>query len=374
MPVVERLEDPGQFTLELDAAMAPPNLLTSIRQFDHIVILPQRMLHPNLYAGADLLGAARYSGVVLEKEYDRKNEVYTIRGQGMVRWLGDSSGNGPTLAENISYSAASLTTVLAPIASGGILPPAITPGTITTTGVGTFTGDFEEVTTCIAALREVTSALNITWRINPDGTFDACHRDRDEVFRTTSAAIQYAVVRDGWGSDPSLRSVEAEAFKTHLDARNYATRLIQVGENYDGSNQIVSFKNRTSIPYKDIHGNEMVWSVPISSPPSDPTIDVNTWYTRQFEDWDVSIGTEIDVLEEEFANGQAHVGDWFYVHDAPSIRDETNGVWHRGFYRPFRRLQATYAEWYVRASNDVLVRHGADGTFTRLSKFVRAEK
>jgi hypothetical protein len=373
MPVTEHLEDPGRFTIELDAAMAPPNLLTSIRQFDHMVILPQRMLHPNLYADADLLATARYAGVVLEKEYDRRREIYRIMGQGLARWLGDSQGNGPTLAANVSYSAATVDEVLDLIANGGILPPAITPGTITTTGVGTFTGDFQEATTCIQALREVTAALNLTWRINPDGTLDACLKTRDEVFRTTSSAIQYAVVRDGWGSDPLIRSVEAETFLTRVDATDYATRIIHVGANFDGSNQILAFRNRSSIPYLDIHGNEMVWSVPITTPPSDVTIDIDTWFDRQFEDWDVSFETEIDALEEEFANGQAHVGDYFFVHDAPSLRDEANGRWHRGFYRPFLRLQATEADWHLRASNDVLCRH-SDGTWTRVSKYVRAER
>lgn len=373
MPIIERLEDPGQFTVSLDASSAPPTLLTSIDVFDHIVIMPNRVLDPDLHADADLKGRARYAGVVLEKEYDRAAEIYTIRGQGMSWWLGDSQGNGPILFQNLSYDAETVDNILDLGDNGGILPPAVTPGTITTTDVGSFTGDFEEADRPIDALRTVAAALNLSWRVNPNGTLDACLRTRDDVFRTTADAIKYAIVRDNWGFDSEIRSVEAERFTTRFDGRNYATRAILIGEQFDGARQIDDYKDRASIPYKDIHGNEMVWNVPVTIPQTDPNIDIDTWFDRQLEDWNLDLETEVDALEEQFANGQAMVGDHFLVYDPPSIRDEENGIWHRGRFVPFRIIQAKEAEWYLRTGMDVLCRH-KDASWSSLSKFVRWER
>jgi hypothetical protein len=91
------------------------------------------------------------------------------------------------------------------------------------------------------------------------------------------------------------------------------------------------------------------------------------------DDWDEEIAIVVEALEEEFANGQAMVGDSFFVHDDPSVRDETNGVWHRGQFYPFKIIQATRAEWYLRDGMDVLYRD-YEGVYTRLTPWVRWER
>jgi len=373
MSIIERVEDPGRFTIPLDPDLTPEAVLSTVVRYGHIVILPNRPLDVELHADADILASARYAGPVLEKNRDQKSGVYYIRGQGMARHLGDAIGNGPILFQNITYTAETIDNIFAQVSAGGILPPAVTAGTITTTGVGTYTGGFEEADRPIDAIRKVAADLNLSWRVNPAGTIDVCLASRDEVFRTTSAAIKYAVVPRGFGVGGSLRSVEIDRLESSIDATNYATRIVQVGEQFDGSRQVLDFQDRATIAEKDIHGNELVWNAIMPGPVVDVSTDRSTWFARQLADWSEDQELTVDALEEELASGQAMVGDSYFCWVPPVVRDETNGIWHRGRLYPFQIIQAKEAEWFLRRGMAVLYRAG-DAVYTDLTKYVRWER
>lgn len=369
MPLYERVEDPGRFTIPLRLDHTPESVLATIVKRGHIVVMPGRLLSPNLHSDAEILANARYTGVVLEKERLAESNVYNIRGQGLVRWLADAM-----LAQNTAYTTATtVDQILALIASGGILPPAIRPGTITTTGVAAWPGgNFEEADTSLDALRTVAAALDLVWRVNPDGTLDACLSSRDEVFKTTLSAITHVLTPEGWGDDPLLKGVEAVRYVSRLNADKHATRVVVVGQNYDGSRQIVAFKDRTSIPEKDLHGNQAVINVAVETPPTDQTISISQYFDSMLAEYDQDVEIEFEALQWELSNGLVRVGDHIGVYAPPSVVDESNKRWHRGRYMGLRLIQLTEFETKLRRGMDVLFR-GWDGTYTRLTPYVEWE-
>lgn len=369
MPLHERIEDPGRFTIPLRLDHTPEAVLAKIVKRGHIVVMPGRLLSPNLYTDANILAAARYTGIVLEKERLVESNTYNVRGQGLVRWLHDA-----VLFNNTTYTTATtVDEILTQISSGGILPPAIEAGTITTTGVSTWPGgNFEEADTSLKALRTVALALNLSWKVNPDGTLDACLATRDEVNKTTLAAITHVLTPEGWGDDPLLKGIEAVRFVSRLNADEYATRVVLVGQQFDGERQIIDFKNRTSIPEKDLHGNQAVINVEVQQPPTDTSIDIGTWFDSMLAEFDEDVEIEFEALQWELSNGIIRVGDHLGVYAPPSVVDETNKRWHRGRYMALRLIQLTEYVTKLRRGMDVFFRD-KDAVYTRLTPYVEWE-
>ena len=106
MTVTERFMDPGQFSIPLLPNRTPLATWGKLREFGHIVITPQWLRHPKMFARDNMLGAARYSGVVLEKE--RTNNTMVLHGQNLLWHFGDSEGSGPMLT-SASFDGAQLT-------------------------------------------------------------------------------------------------------------------------------------------------------------------------------------------------------------------------------------------------------------------------
>lgn len=366
MPLHERIEDPGRFTIPLRLDHTPEAVLAKIVKRGHIVVMPGRLLSPNVYADADILANARYTGIVLEKERLTNQNTYNIRGAGLVRWLADA-----VLFFNTAFTTATtVDEILALIADGGILPPAIPPGTITTTDVGTWPGgNFEEADTSLKALRTVALAWNLAWKVNPDGKLDAGLATRDEVFKTTLAAITHVLTPEGWGDDPLLKGVEAVRFVSRLNAENYATRVVLVGEQFDGERQIIDFKDRATISEKDLHGNEAVVNVEVQQPPTDGDISLTQYFDSMLAEFDEEVEIEFEALQWELSNGIIRVGDHLGVYAPPSVVDEANKRWHRGRYMALRLIQLTEYVTKLHRGMDVLFRD-KDATYTVLTPYV----
>ena len=340
MPVTERLEDPGSFSIALDANEVPFDEIRLMKELGQIIITPAWFLHPELFAESDLIAAARYSGVLLEVEL--AGDIISLHGQGPWWYLGDANGNGPTLGADVTYAADTVDDILKSIATGGILPPAINAGTITTTGVGTYTGIFYASQTCLSAVRTVLATLGMHARINPDWTMDACLATRDEVFVVTSPTV--VAVKRGFGGDPTYTGIEPETIRNRIDAVRWVSKSVIENVDAAGARSILSSSARSVIPYQDGLGNQLDRAVIQSGPASDD-VGFDTFHSQALDQWDTQKEEELTTDQFDFS-GAFEAGDRIYVY-APELgfHDEANQIFFRGLALSPIALQVPVDTW-----------------------------
>lgn len=345
MPVTERHEDPGQFTITLDAGKVPWHDIRELGEMGHIVLTPQHHLHPDMFAESDFLTAARYTGVVLQIEWEE--DTIVLRGQGNVWHLGDAFQNGPILAADVTFAADTPATVLALATGGGLLPPALTVGTITGTGVSAYTGTFYASQTILECIRTYMAAVNMTFRINPNWSFDACLATRDEVFKTTESAITVVATPKGFGGDPTYTGIEPETARTKVDASRWVSRSVVEQTDAAGARSILSSSNRSPIPYQDPQGNELVRNV-IQAGPSSDDVGFTDFHARTLAEWNTISEQELTTQHYEFS-GPFEVGDFIYVYDpVAGFYDETVGpIPFRGQFIHPKIIQVVEDDWGV---------------------------
>lgn len=342
MPVTERHEDPGSFNIQLQVDLVPWGVIRDLGEMGHIVITPNWHLHPDMFDEDDFLAAARYSGIVLEVSWEK--DVINLRGQGNVWHLGDGFGNGPILGSDVTFTAATPATVLALATGGGLIPPALTVGTITGTGVSAYTGTFYASQTCLECIRTYMSAVNMHFRINPDWSLDACLATRDEVFTVTTPTV--VATPKGFGSDPSYTGIEPTALRTTVDATRWVSRSVVENEDAAGAKSILSFVNRSTIPYQDPQGNELVRNVIQSGPASDD-VGYTDFHARTLEEWNTISSQEINTDQYAFS-GPFSVGDYIYVFDpVAGFTDPDTQIAFRGRYINPMKIQVVEDEWPI---------------------------
>ncbi len=343
MPVTERLEDPGSFTIQLNTSEVPFDEIRLMKELGQIIVTPAWFLHPELFADADLMAAARYSGVILGIEWE--GDTITLRGQGPWWYLGDADGNGPVLGADVTYAAATVDDILKPISAGGILPDAIAVGTITTTGVGTYTGTFYAPQTCLSAVRTVLATLGMHARINPDWTMDACLATRDDVFVVSSPTV--VVVKKGFGADPVFTGIEPTSLRDRIDAIRWVSKSIIEAVDAAGARSILSTSDRAVVPYQDGRGNELVRAV-IQSGPSSDDVGFDTFHARALDQWNTQREEELSTDQFDFS-GDFEVGDRVYVY-APELgfHDDANQIFYRGTVLSPVALQVPVDSWPVK--------------------------
>ena len=360
MSVREVYDNPGSFEVRL-VNDTPPEILNAITELDHLVIHAQGQsdAHLQRYTDATLLSEARYAGPILNIDFE--DEPFIIRGAGMIWHLGDASGHGPITAQERTFSAATLSTVLDDYVDGGIIPFALTQGTITNPSGKTYTGTFYPADLALDAFRTVMKQLGCHYRVNPDGTVDAGPDSSNEVYLVdeSDGGKLAVVIRNGWGSDPLRQSVELQRLRVSRDATNYVTRVVTVEEQYDGSNTIGPLLNRDTIPYYDIRNNELVRNRRVSRPSSDQTVDITEFLTSELEQANLNESIDLDMSQWELADGQIAVGDFAYVYDPEAgIFDTTNEIQHRGMRIYPKRIRILEGDWPLTKGMGVYVRPG----------------
>ncbi len=343
MPITERLEDPGSFTIQLNTSAVPFDEIRLMKELGQIVITPAWFLHPELFTDADLVAAARYTGVILGIEWE--GDTITLRGQGPWWYLGDADGNGPVLGADVTYAAATVDDILKPISAGGILPDAIGVGTITTTGVGTYTGTFYAPQTCLSAVRTVLATLGMHARINPGWTMDACLATRDDVFVVSSPTV--VVVKKGFGADPTFTGIEPTSLRDRVDAIRWVSKSIIENIDEAGARFILSSLDRAVVPYQDGRGNQLVRAV-IQSGPSSDDVGFDTFHARALDQWDTQREEELSTDQFDFV-GAFEAGDRVYVY-APELGfyDDANQIFYRGTVLSPVALQVPVDSWPVK--------------------------
>lgn len=352
----------GSFEVPLSIA-SPWSLWRSCVEFGHIVILPQ-WVDPTGLSDAAIKGLARYSGVLLDKSLD--DESLTLKGASIHWHLGDDEGGGPVREGDISFSSSSLTSVI----SSALTGTGLSSGTITTTGLGSYTGHhyFDSPAQII---RTACLALGAEYRVNPDGTVDA--GPKASVYVIDDADIRTFVVRRGWGTDSLFNSIPVQKMTSRLNATDYVNRVVIVADtNNDGSLVEVTDLDRTPADsYKNFSGTALTRTHINNMGVSQP-LSLATYATSEMAQRSLEQRQDISTEHYEIVEGSLNVGDAFYAWDPPAFQDPNNPQYFRGetLFPITSRLLA--ADWPVRSGMGVFYRDSA-GEYTDLTRFVAWE-
>lgn len=359
--ISEVLMAPGSFSIPL--TVEAHNVWDTVKKVTesgggHIVITPQ-WVEPWVLGDASMLAAARYTGPVLEKDYE--NGAFVIKGQGMGWWLGDDE-KGDVYETAVTLTSAALNGTNL----GLLLPDAITAGTVTA-AYSNFTGTFhydiprDAIATFLAALES-------EYRINPDGTMDAGLIDN--LFTITTPTV--VVSRHVSGSDPNYIGVPLATLKSSEDARSYATRAVLIDVASDGTKTLNTAASQSPSPTgKDIHGNTIVRTLVYESQPGDPGTPVDYLQAELNEHIDIEEST-ITTGYWELAQGTWGVGDAFYVWDPPAFYDTDNQIRYRGELIYPKKLRLIAASWPLVRGMGVSFRDDS-GAYTDLTEWVKWE-
>jgi hypothetical protein len=217
MAITEAYMDAGDFTLTMKTAT--PHLMSTIRESGWIVITPQDVGDPALYSIASLLDSARYTGIVVDVAWD--DRVLTLEGVGLDSFLGDRQGVGwPSPA--VGYMNSPLTTIIAAIGSGGIIPPIFTIGDVTNTGTG-HTGTHTAAETVKDVITAAMADCAGHYRIKPNHTINAGPVGTDAVYRATPNTVFLA---DGWGADALWHGLPVQGLTTRVTMREWLSNVL----------------------------------------------------------------------------------------------------------------------------------------------------
>ena len=362
----EAYQQQGSYTIPL-VAETPPNTFATCVEFGVIYVTPQ-WVDPD----ADIQAMARYAGPVLNTQ--RTLSGYLIEGAGMVWYLGGPDGDGPSDLETaVTFSSATPTTVLA---AAGLLPSAVTAGTITTTGVNAYNG-YHQFESPLDAVRTYCKTVNGHFKVNPDGTLDFSDVDAtsgNPYNGGDATNITVVVVREGYGSDPIFEGVPVRNAETKRDARPYRTRvaLIQERDDAAGYMSLVSGSTRGTITFKDVHGNTLdrtTWLVR----PASADVDLDQLLTTELAERVVEDVQEVDTEQYQFAGGDLRVGDLFHIYDPPTgFVDTSNEVTFRGSTIWPKKTRLLNASWPLADGMGVFYRDST-GVYTDLTRWIRWE-
>jgi hypothetical protein len=346
----------GQWGIQLTND-APPGVVSSLAAYGHVAVVRGRV-NP-VEHGDDIIGLADYVGVLRKVAGDPGSGV-ALSGPGMAVWLGDEEDKGdilesPGVGLDADTFADSIRALLP--ASG-----AITEGTIYSGVSGTYSG-LHMYQTPRKAIDYVCETMGGEWRVNHDGTLDA--GPASSLFTATPTCV--IVRRDIAGHDMDLRAIPG-ALKAEVDAADYATRVVLVAQALAGGTA-----GPGTVPYKDIHGNEAVWTYVV-----DETDD--TWYSNAAARA-AAILSDRSTLRQAVTldrvdydvQGTFEAGDTVWVWD-PTIGlvDTGNEVNFRGRLLNPVAVRVLSITWPVTEGMTVAYRD-ADGAWTDLTPWIRWE-
>lgn len=339
MPVTEAYMAPGDFRVRL--RLQTPHLMETVREFGHIVILPQYPGHPAGFTDAELLNAARYTGVVLETEW--ANGRMTVYGTGLDWHLGE--GNiGPRLEANYSFTGATLQAALT-----GMLPAVLTAGNIQNSG--SYTGSHQDQT-CKEAITALMRTLNAHYRINPNGSVDAELVGQGDIFVEDPKVV---VVRTNIGSDALWTGVPSLELVSRRKGRDFASRALI------GTEGAATRYNLSRNPYVGLNGQ------PLERAVLDPGAGLDSSERQNYAE---GLLTDHAVISEEqirldqyeivpVAGGSiVKPGDVVFVWDPQSGFYDTDNapVWFRGECIAPAKLRVHEVEWPIAVGMGVYYR------------------
>jgi len=366
MSVTEKLMGDGRFDLRLNVTTTPTSVLNKLAGWSHIIVTPQP-LSPDQFDDNTILESARYTGVILRKETD--GSTMTLVGKGLGVWLGDKDNRGrmintPTRSFNNVSLATALDSNTVPYGilrddagnTGGLIK-----GTVTETGTN-FTGRFI-YTNAKTALEQICVVTDAEYKIKPNGEIDV--GSASNLFTTTPTTV---IVRNQGGDDPNITGVQISQLKSEFNAEDYVSEVRLLGENA-GFNVTEGLATQSSIPYKDLFGNELKRTALVSET-NIPDNQKDVRATATLDEFNRTKQTIRLVTEIYDINGEYNTGDYVYVYD-PDIDfvDETNEVEYRGQIIHPVSIRVLGITFPISAGAGVYHRD-KDGNYTDLSGYV----
>ena len=395
MAITERLMAPGNFTVSFSQEFTPTAIIESIKEWGHIVVTPQE-IDVDTLNDSDILNASRYTGIVLNRTLEEG--TVTVSGQGLELYMGDGSGKGMVIAEsnNIgkvrTYTDATLSETLfnSVVSDGkpfGIMRDeagnlqAIQQGTISNPAT-LYTGQ-HFVETALSALKFVSEILNTEYRVNPNGTIDAGPSANLFVGVGTNEPTS-VVVKSAYGEDPEYEGVTPQGLRSEFDATDWVSRVDFTGEvgYFNIPTDVAGEANLSSIPYKDLHGNDLK-RVGLVQEPEAPEEHLNTRAQSMLNELSrVKKILNLDLTQYE-VSGDMKVGDFVYAFD-PDVgfvdTDEDASAESRDKYEvTFRgqtitpaKVRVTGLTFPIMSGMGVYFRD-KDGNYTDLTEYVQFE-
>ena len=360
MSVSEKLMGLGSFSVTLKTS-APVEAVETIDAAGHILIFQQRV-DPTVMSDADMRAAAAYVGVVVSKP---RQENLTIRGHGLIWWLGDGSGRGLILRDatkqafvTSSFNNA-ITTVLgvtnSPLNAGSVESPA-----------GTFTQTFDLVTQR-RAIEEICAAFGAEYRVNSDWTVDA--GASGFLFVSTPTVV---IARHFSGKDPLVTGLPIQDVTSEQDIEEWIATAIVAAEGTGDTLQTAE-DTVSPIPFKDPLGNDFNREMVFNSP-SLPAGEAATRATELMEEFSVEEKIVKLNLADFHVSGDFEVGDLVYVWDTDhKLYDTANEVTFRGQLLNPIAIRVVGTQWRVIEGMGVLYRD-KDGVYTDLTDHVSWER
>ena len=320
MSVTEKLMAPGQFNLTLDKSITPNTIVNSIDAWGQIVIVPAD-LNVNEFSDATLLDAASYVGIVYSLELGEEDSV-NIYGQGLTAYLGDSDTRGMPISETggnsgvRSYSGSTLENVLDHTGTPkGLLRDeagnqgAIRKGTITEPS-GTYTGK-HYTESALKAIKYVCQDLGVEFKISTTGYLDA--GPVGSIFSGHSSDPTSIIVRDASGEDPNIDGIATTSLLAQYDASEFVSQVELIANKY-GAEANIGNATASTIPYKDLFGNNLKRIQYVSDPQTQGTskTDRATSYLNELNTVKKTLNVS---LEEYDISGDFVVGDKIFIYD-----------------------------------------------------------
>ena len=191
-----------------------------ITPYGYVVVVPQWVGRPDGFTTAELMSAARYTGVVLEPQW--QDGVLTIHGAGLDWLLGvPSTGIGPHhsgasfIGDTLSY----VVSFLAGIGTG------LVAGTVPASGSYTAVHEYQLVR---EALGVVMDTMGAHYRIRPSGHIDAEFLGVGSVFVETPTVVASSY---NPGSDAIWTGLRADTLRSRQSVRDHLTQ-VYVGDTY----------------------------------------------------------------------------------------------------------------------------------------------
>lgn len=350
MSVTERFMDPGQFSIPLRPYATAIRAARTIKPFSHVIVLPQRVRHPEMFLEADLLAAAKYAGPIIEIE---SGSQLSLRGQGMVFWLGDADGLGEL--KDVSF-AGNTSAIFA------VMPAAIATGTMANTAFVEFEAQQQTPLEILRTFCQM--AGGAVFRVNPNATIDIGPDDESGPFSTSSPSV--IAIRRGHGYDPVYKTVEIIESTARVDATGWASEARIVNTNSAGVYVAGESATRTH-DFFDMRGNPVV-RVHRTFRGPDETGTVELYLAAELRQRDVVKELDVTTGQYDLGSGRWKVGDAVWVWDPPVITGpedydlQFNKLRYRGKYINPDNLRIWEADWplippmgvYIRPSDETV--------------------
>lgn len=259
MPVTERLQADGSWSLTLDAS-TPKQIRDQIQLLDHVALTPARIVDTAV-SSETVLASARYTGVLRDRPGDEAEQGYRIGGPGLGWWLKTAVVESP-----IERQQGSLTDWTGDLF--GLAADRLTAGSVSGSGALSHRSHLETVR---AALDYVVDHFDVAWRVNPNGTVDVS----DGLFVVDPDTV---IMRGSHGRDPNTMGLPAERMERAEDLEDYANRVVVVAD--EGETVASDEQSVGDIPYTTLLGNTARIARLVDAPNTE-TANVSTVAARE---------------------------------------------------------------------------------------------